>query len=200
MHDPFFRSGSLDREDDVFQNREVLEHIRDLVCPAESHRGAKVLGEPGDFFSKQKDPARSRHQDPGEHLDGGRLSGAVGPDVADHLPLPDAKRNPVDGPQGAVLAEEQVVNGAEQPVKAIYGTQNPKGKIINGTEVYFGHDAVVTIDEIQISDLAPETQTVTAQVDIGPNLLIAVIAVSVIFAVAWILRRAIQTWMIHSKS
>lgn len=92
------------------------------------------------------------------------------------------------------------MNGVEQTVKAIYGTQNPKGKIINGTEVYFGHDAVVTIDEIQISDLAPETQTVTAQVDIGPNLLIAVIAVSVIFAVAWILRRAIQTWMIHSKS
>lgn len=92
------------------------------------------------------------------------------------------------------------VNGVEQPVKAIYGMQNPKGKIINGTEVYFGHDAVVTIDEIQISDLAPETQTVTAQVDIGPNLLIAVIAVSVIFAVAWILRRAIQMWMIHSKS
>ncbi|MGB9841320.1 MAG: LamG-like jellyroll fold domain-containing protein [Candidatus Bathyarchaeales archaeon] len=92
------------------------------------------------------------------------------------------------------------VNGVEQSVKAIYGTQNPAGKIINGTEVYFGHDAVVTIDEIQISDLAPETQTVTAQVDIGPNLLIAVIAVSIIFAVAWILRRAIQMWMIHSKA
>ncbi|MEM2968091.1 MAG: LamG-like jellyroll fold domain-containing protein [Candidatus Bathyarchaeia archaeon] len=92
------------------------------------------------------------------------------------------------------------VNGVEQSVKAIYGTQNPAGKIINGTEVYFGHDAVVTIDEIQISDLAPESQTVTAQVDIGPNLLIAVIAVSVIFAVAWILRRAIQMWMIHSKA
>lgn len=92
------------------------------------------------------------------------------------------------------------VNGVEQSVKAIYGTQNPAGKIINGTEVYFGHDAVVTIDEIQISDLAPEAQTVTAQVDIGPNLLIAVIAVSIIFAVAWILRRAIQMWMIHSKA
>ncbi|MGB9915407.1 MAG: LamG-like jellyroll fold domain-containing protein [Candidatus Bathyarchaeales archaeon] len=92
------------------------------------------------------------------------------------------------------------VNGVEQSVRAIYGKQNPAGKIINGTEVYFGHDSVVTIDEIQISDLAPESQTVTAQVDIGPNLLIAVIAVSVIFAVAWILRRAIQMWIIHSKA
>lgn len=92
------------------------------------------------------------------------------------------------------------VNGVEQSVKAIYGRQNPAGKIINGTEVYFGHDAVVTIDEIQISDLALEPKTVTAQVDIGPNLLIAVIAVSIIFAVAWILRRAIQMWMIHSKA
>ena len=91
------------------------------------------------------------------------------------------------------------VNGAEQAVKTIYGTQNPTGAIINGTEVYFGHDAEVTIDEVRISDLAPESATVKAQIDIGPNLLVAVIVVAVVFAVAWFLRRAIQMWVIRSK-
>lgn len=92
------------------------------------------------------------------------------------------------------------VNGVKQDVKAIYGTQNPTGSMIDGTELYFGHDAEVTIDEIQISNLAPETQTVAAQIDIGPNILIAVIAVALIFAVAWLLRRAIQMWVIRSRS
>jgi len=92
------------------------------------------------------------------------------------------------------------VNGVEQNVKTIYGTQNPAGFMINGTELYFGHDAEVTIDEVQISNLALESQTIAAQIDIGPNLLVAVIVVSLIFAAAWLLRRAIQMWVIRSKS
>jgi uncharacterized protein (UPF0333 family) len=92
------------------------------------------------------------------------------------------------------------VNGVGQSVKTIYGTQNPTGSIINGTEVYFGHDAEVTMDEVRISNLAPESQTVAAQIDIGPNLLVAVIVVSLIFAVAWLLRRVIQMWIIRSRS
>jgi hypothetical protein len=90
------------------------------------------------------------------------------------------------------------VNGVEMPTKILYGTKNPSGRIINGTEVYFGHDSESTIDEIQISDLAPES-AVTSQVDIGPNMLVALVAVTVIVAVAWVLRRAIQMWAIHSK-
>jgi hypothetical protein len=92
------------------------------------------------------------------------------------------------------------VNGVEQNVKAIYGTQNPTGSIINGTELYFGHDAEVTIDEVSISNLAPESQAVLSQIDIGPNLLVAAIVVAVIFATAWLLRRAIQMWVIRSRS
>lgn len=92
------------------------------------------------------------------------------------------------------------VNGVEQNVKTIYGTQNPAGSMINGTELYFGHDSEVTMDEVHISNLAPESQTVAAQIDIGPNLLVAVIVVSLIFAAAWLLRRAIQMWVIRSKS
>ena len=90
------------------------------------------------------------------------------------------------------------VNGVEQTVNALYGRQNPAGSMINGTEVYFGHDAEVTIDEIRISDLAPETQAAMAQVDIGPNLLVAVVAVALIFATAWLLRRAVQMWVIRA--
>ncbi len=92
------------------------------------------------------------------------------------------------------------VNGYEKDVTAIHGVQNPIGFILNGTEVYFGHDSQVTIDEVRISNLDPESQTVAAQIDIGPNLLAAVIVVAVIFAVAWLLRRALQLWLIHSRS
>ncbi|MCW4045692.1 MAG: LamG domain-containing protein [Candidatus Bathyarchaeota archaeon] len=92
------------------------------------------------------------------------------------------------------------VNGYEKTVTAIHGVQNPEGAILNGSEIYFGHDAKVIIDEARISNLAPETLTAAAQIDIGPNLLIAIIVVAVVFAVAWLLRRAVQMWMIHSKA
>ncbi|MBT0159625.1 LamG domain-containing protein [Candidatus Bathyarchaeota archaeon A05DMB-2] len=92
------------------------------------------------------------------------------------------------------------VNGAEKTVKAIYGTQNPQGDMINGTEVYLGHDAEVIIDEVRISNLTPELQTVASQIDIGPNLLVAVIGVAAIFAVAWLLRRVVQMWVIRSRA
>jgi len=91
------------------------------------------------------------------------------------------------------------VNGVEKNVKTIYGTQNPTGSMVDGTELYFGHDSEVTMDEVQISNLAPESQTVAAQIDIGPNTLVAVIVVSLIFAAAWLLRRAIQMWIIRSR-
>jgi len=92
------------------------------------------------------------------------------------------------------------VNGAEQNVKAICGVQNPTGSIINGTEVYIGHDSEVIIDEVRISDLAPEKQVVSSQIDIGNNLLIAVVIGVVVLATAWVLRKAIQMWVIYSKS
>jgi hypothetical protein len=92
------------------------------------------------------------------------------------------------------------VNGVEKSVKAVYGVQNPKGTIREGTEVYFGHDAEVTIDEVRISNLAPEAQAVLSQIDIGPNMLVALVVVTVIMAVALVLRRAIQMWAIRSRS
>lgn len=91
------------------------------------------------------------------------------------------------------------VNGYEKATRAIQGVQNPAGNIVNGTELYFGHDALVTIDELSITDLAPEIATLEAEIDIGPNIMIAIIVVSVVFAVAWFLRRAIQIWLIRPK-
>jgi hypothetical protein len=92
------------------------------------------------------------------------------------------------------------VNGVEQNVTVTSGVQNPVGSIIDGTELWFGHDAVVTIDEVRISNLASTLQIAAAEIEIGPNLLAAVIVVAVVFALAWLLRRAIQTWAIRSKS
>jgi hypothetical protein len=90
------------------------------------------------------------------------------------------------------------INGAEQSVKVLQGTQNPQGNIVNGTEYYFGHDSLAAIDDVRIIDLSPPKVTEDA-FDIGPNIMVAVIVVSVIFAVAWLLRRAIQLWLIRPK-
>jgi hypothetical protein len=88
------------------------------------------------------------------------------------------------------------LNGAEQTVNVLEGTQNPTGNILNGTEYYIGHDILATIDNVKITDLSPE---ILNSFDIGPNVMIVIIAVSVIFAVAWLLRRAIQLWIIKPK-
>ncbi len=89
------------------------------------------------------------------------------------------------------------VNGYEQTVRPIHGTQNPQGSICNGTEFYFGHDSKIIIDEVKISDLDP--QVVESAFDIGPNLMIVIIAVSITFAIAWLLRRAIQLLVFRQK-
>jgi hypothetical protein len=93
------------------------------------------------------------------------------------------------------------VNGYEQEVTVIHGTQNPTGDIMNGTEIYIGHGSNAIMDEVSITDLDPPKQDVsTNAIDIGPNLLIATVAVALIFAIAWLLRRAIQMRVIHSRS
>jgi hypothetical protein len=88
------------------------------------------------------------------------------------------------------------INNQEQTVKVLHGTQNPTGKILAGTEYYIGHDSHATIDNVKLTDLSPNTEN---SFDIGPNIMVLVIVVSLIFAVAWILRRAIQLWIIRPK-
>lgn len=91
------------------------------------------------------------------------------------------------------------VNGVEQNVKVISGVQNPPGSIEKGPELYFGHDAEIVIDEVKISSAQLPTISLQA-IEIGPNLLLAVIIIAVVFAIAWLLRRVIQTWAVLSKS
>jgi hypothetical protein len=88
------------------------------------------------------------------------------------------------------------INNQEQAAKVLSGNQNPTGNILNGTEYYFGHDSYASIDNIKITDLSPDTEN---SFDIGPNLMIVIIVVSLIFAVAWLLRRGIQLWIIKPK-
>jgi len=87
-------------------------------------------------------------------------------------------------------------NGKEQAVTVVQGVQNPKGNIMSGTEFYFGHDGLATIDDVSITDLGSVYDNAF---DIGNNMVIVIIAVSLIFAVAWLLRRAIQLWIIRPK-
>jgi hypothetical protein len=90
------------------------------------------------------------------------------------------------------------VNGAEQSVNVIHGVQNPQGNIVNGTEYYLGHDGFAIIQDVSIVDLNPP-QVAEAAFDIGPNIMITVVAVAVILAVAWVMRRLIQLWLIRPK-
>jgi hypothetical protein len=90
------------------------------------------------------------------------------------------------------------VNGYEQSVNVAEGVQNPQGNIVNGTEYYFGHDGLATIQDMRIIDLDPP-QVAEAAFDIGSNIMILTIVVAVIVAVAWVLRRVIQLWLIRPK-
>lgn len=103
------------------------------------------------------------------------------------------------------------VNGEEVEADVALGVQNPKGNIVMGTEIYLGHDAEVIIDEPRICDAAlepsqffigrsPEIAVSRTEIDIGPNLMLAVIIAAVAFALAWVFRRVIQTWGLGSKS
>jgi hypothetical protein len=90
------------------------------------------------------------------------------------------------------------LGGVEQDTKVLHGVENPSGNIVAGTEYYFGHDSYTSIDNIKITDLSPSGLAEDA-FDIGPNIMIAIIAVALIFAVVWLLRRAIQLWIIRPK-
>jgi nitrous oxidase accessory protein len=46
------------------------------------------------------------------------------------------------------------VNGQEQEIKVTAGVANPQGATLRQTETYIGHDAICTIDELKLSNLA----------------------------------------------
>jgi hypothetical protein len=49
------------------------------------------------------------------------------------------------------------VNGLEQNVTVLSGTQNPSGSIEPATAIYFGHDSITTLEDIQILNVAEAT-------------------------------------------
>jgi nitrous oxidase accessory protein NosD len=55
------------------------------------------------------------------------------------------------------------VNGKEQTIKVVYGVQNPTGPIKLGTELNIGHDYIGVIDELKVTNIATEPQTVTPE-------------------------------------
>jgi hypothetical protein len=90
------------------------------------------------------------------------------------------------------------INGYEQSVDVLHGVENPQGNIVNGTEYYVGHDGLASIQDVTLTDLSPP-KVVEAVFDIGSNMMIVIIVVSVVFAIAWLLRRLIQLWLIRPR-
>jgi hypothetical protein len=50
------------------------------------------------------------------------------------------------------------VNGQEQTVTVTAGVANPSGEIMRQNEIYIGHDAICTIDELRISNSVESTE------------------------------------------
>ena len=48
------------------------------------------------------------------------------------------------------------VNGVEQNVTVFAGTQNPAGSIEQATGLYIGHDSIITLENVQILNVAAE--------------------------------------------
>jgi hypothetical protein len=90
------------------------------------------------------------------------------------------------------------INGYAQSVDVVHGVENPQGNIVNGTEYYIGHDGLASIQDVTLTDLSPPKVS-EAAFDIGSNIMIVIIVVSVVFAIAWLLRRLIQLWLIRPR-
>ena len=90
------------------------------------------------------------------------------------------------------------INGYGQSVNVLHGVENPQGNIVNGTEYYIGHDGLASIEDVTLTDLSPPKVS-EAAFDIGSNMMIVIIVVSVVFAIAWLLRRMIQLWLIRPR-
>jgi nitrous oxidase accessory protein len=55
------------------------------------------------------------------------------------------------------------IDGKEQTVQIVSGTQNPKGAILRENEIYIGHDSITEIDELKISNYVQEANPLWMQ-------------------------------------
>jgi hypothetical protein len=71
------------------------------------------------------------------------------------------------------------INGKEQAVTVTSGVANPSGPIMRQNEIYVGHDAVCTIDELKISNsILQSTQPLLIQWWLWASIIFAGVAVS----------------------
>jgi len=94
------------------------------------------------------------------------------------------------------------VNGTEQNVTLLSGSQNPTGQIASGTECYVGHDSFSTIDNLSISNVAvvPSVQP-TPSASPAPQPLWAewwfwtatAVVFAIFFAALYVLKRSVSS-------
>jgi len=55
------------------------------------------------------------------------------------------------------------IDGKDQPVQIVSGTQNPQGATLKQNEIYIGHDSITQIDELKISNFVEKTNPLWMQ-------------------------------------
>ena len=98
----------LDYRDVPPELRPLAEHHADRFHILPSLAEGNVTVDP--------DLSARRHQNAGEHLDGGRFAGAVRADVADHFAALDRKPDAVHRRHRAVITNEKILNRAPHPL------------------------------------------------------------------------------------
>src|SRR5579864_1813646 len=91
---------------DVLERRHMLEEADVLEGPPHAALGDRVRRLAGDVLAEKGNPARRRSVDAGEHVEEGRLPGAVRPDQRDDLATRDDEVDVVDGDEAAELLAE----------------------------------------------------------------------------------------------
>ena len=84
------------------------------------------------------DFAAGGDQDAGEHLDRGGFSGAVGADVTDHFAAFDCEADAIHGGDGAVIADEKILDGAPNAFAA-FESAEVLAEIVNVNEGVSAH-------------------------------------------------------------
>src|SRR4029079_10229693 len=90
-------------DEDVLERGHVLEEADVLERAADAARRDRMRRLAGDVLAEERDPARGRLVDPGEHVEERRLAGTVRADQRDDLLSRDREVDVVDGDEAAEL-------------------------------------------------------------------------------------------------
>jgi hypothetical protein len=55
------------------------------------------------------------------------------------------------------------VNEDEVPIQIVSGVQNPSGEVLRQNEIYIGHDSIIQIDELKISNFVERSDSFWTQ-------------------------------------